>query len=69
MIVNMKKFYEQTIEEVYENLKTNAKGLSSEEAKTRLEMHGENILEISYGLMPLKNVEFLLIFIIQENVA
>lgn len=41
----MKKPYQSSVEEVFQNYKTNIKGLSSQEAKTRLEQNGENVLK------------------------
>ena len=42
-------FYQQKIEDVFEELSTRQKGLSEEEAKKRLEKYGENKLETSQG--------------------
>ena len=41
----MKKYYEQSIEEIYENLNTSENGLTQKEAENRLELNGENILK------------------------
>ena len=41
----MKKYYTLSVEEVLSNLETGAEGLSSEQAKERLEKYGPNKLK------------------------
>lgn len=41
----MKEIYNKTVEELYEELKSNINGLTNEEVKERLEKYGENKLE------------------------
>ena len=39
------KYYNEDIEEVYQNLNTSENGLTNEEVKIRINQHGLNILE------------------------
>ena len=41
----MKKFYTQSVEEVLSNLETGTEGLTSEQARQRLETYGPNKLK------------------------
>lgn len=50
----MKKFYQETIEEVFESVKSSNEGLTTEEAKERLETNGKNVLKEKNKKSPLK---------------
>ena len=41
----MKKFYQSSVQEVFDSVKSNEDGLTSEEAKKRLEQYGDNVLK------------------------
>ena len=48
------KAHSQSVDEIYEELNTQFEGLSSEEAKIRLELYGRNELPTKGGISPLK---------------
>lgn len=48
----MKKFYQSSISELYENFDTSADGLSTEESNNRLETNGENVLKEKKKVSP-----------------
>ena len=65
------KFYNQDIKEVYQELNTSEAGLSEAEARTRLEEHGQNILEegkkktkLSIFLKQFQNLMILLLLVV-----
>ena len=49
----MKKFYQEKVEDIFEELKTDENGLSSLEAEERLKLHGENALKQQNKKKPL----------------
>ncbi len=67
----MKKFYQNTPEELYEILETTSDGLTSEEAEKRLKEQGENVLKqkkkksaFSIFLSQFKNIMVLLLILV-----
>ena len=48
----MKKFYQSSVEEVFQTVKSSTKGLSSQEAAERLAKDGENILKEKHKKNP-----------------
>lgn len=57
----MKKYYQESIENVFDAVKSNEDGLTTEEANERLESHGENVLKQKNKKKPI------LIFLSQFN--
>lgn len=50
----MKKFYEMTKEEVFESVRSSAKGLKTEQAEERLQAYGKNVLKEKNKKSPIK---------------
>ena len=50
----MKKFYEMTKDEVFETVRSNAKGLKTAEAEERLQTYGKNVLKEKNKKSPIK---------------
>jgi len=50
----MNNYYSKTKEEIFKELKTSGKGLTQEQAKTRLKQYGKNTIKKTHRLRPLK---------------